>query len=58
MPMIYGEGRNAFTRLQEEIVKQTQDDSLFAWRVSEESASEGPYRGLFASSPKELASEV
>ncbi|PKK53974.1 hypothetical protein CI102_1159 [Trichoderma harzianum] len=57
MPMIYGEGRNAFTRLQEEIVKQTQDDSLFAWRVSEESASEGPYRGLFASSPKELASE-
>lgn len=58
MPMIYGEGRNAFTRLQEEILKQTQDDSLFAWRASEESASEAPYRGLFASSPKEFASEV
>ncbi|KAL5093887.1 hypothetical protein Trisim1_009363 [Trichoderma cf. simile WF8] len=58
MPMIYGEGRNAFTRLQEEILKQTQDDSLFAWRASPESASEVPYRGLFASSPKEFASKV
>ncbi|KAK4073171.1 uncharacterized protein Triagg1_5451 [Trichoderma aggressivum f. europaeum] len=58
MPMIYGEGRNAFTRLQEEILKQTQDDSLFAWRASQESASEAPYRGLFASSPKEFASEA
>ncbi|QYT00269.1 HET domain-containing protein [Trichoderma simmonsii] len=58
MPMIYGEGKNAFTRLQDEILKQTQDDSLFAWRASEESASEAPYRGLFASSPKEFASEM
>ncbi|KAL6800870.1 heterokaryon incompatibility domain-containing protein [Trichoderma sp. SZMC 28013] len=58
MPMIYGEGRNAFIRLQEEILKQTEDDSLFAWRASEESASEAPYRGLFASSPKEFASEA
>lgn len=58
MPMLYGEGRNAFIRLQEEILKQTQDDSLFAWRASEESACEAPYRGLFASSPKEFASEV
>jgi hypothetical protein len=58
MPMMYGEGRKAFLRLQEEILKQTQDDSLFAWRASEQSASEAPYRGLFASSPKEFASEV
>jgi len=58
MPMIYGEGGKAFLRLQDEIVKQRQDDSLFAWRASEQSASEVPYRGLFASSPSEFASDV
>ena len=58
MPMMYGEGRKAFLRLQEEIVKQTQDDSLFAWRASDKAASAAPYRGLFASSPTEFASDV
>ncbi|TBU28085.1 hypothetical protein BD311DRAFT_354437 [Dichomitus squalens] len=32
MPTVYGEGRNAFIRLQEEILKHTPyDQSLFAW---------------------------
>jgi hypothetical protein len=31
MPLIYGEGRKAFYRLQVEIMKFTNDDSLFAW---------------------------
>ncbi|GKT43437.1 vegetative incompatibility protein HET-E-1 [Colletotrichum spaethianum] len=31
MPMLYGEGQKAFQRLQEEIVKETDDLSLFAW---------------------------
>ena len=31
MPTVYGEGRNAFFRLQEEIMKRTPDTSLFAW---------------------------
>jgi len=31
MPIIYGEGRNAFRRLQEEIMSKTDDQSLFAW---------------------------
>jgi len=57
MPMLYGEGRKSFIRLQEEIIKQTQDDSVFAWRASQQSAAEAPYRGLFASSPREFASE-
>ncbi|USP76289.1 hypothetical protein yc1106_03563 [Curvularia clavata] len=35
MPLIYGEGENAFIRLQEEIMKVTDDHSLFAWRSSD-----------------------
>jgi hypothetical protein len=31
MPMLYGEGERAFTRLQEEIMKNSDDQSLFAW---------------------------
>ncbi len=31
MPLIYGEGRKAFLRLQQEIMKSTIDHSLFAW---------------------------
>lgn len=31
MPMLYGEGNNAFLRLQEEIIKSSDDHSIFAW---------------------------
>ena len=31
MPTIYGEGANAFVRLQEEILKHVPDQSIFAW---------------------------
>ena len=31
MPTLYGEGKNAFQRLQEEIMKQSPDTTLFAW---------------------------
>ncbi|KAJ2970124.1 hypothetical protein NUW54_g12801 [Trametes sanguinea] len=31
MPTIYGEGRNAFRRLQEEIMKQIPDQTLYDW---------------------------
>ncbi|PIL27085.1 hypothetical protein GSI_10224 [Ganoderma sinense ZZ0214-1] len=31
MPPLYGEGRNAFVRLQEEILRQIDDPSIFAW---------------------------
>ncbi|KAH8663075.1 heterokaryon incompatibility protein-domain-containing protein [Tricladium varicosporioides] len=34
MPMLYGEGERAFIRLQEEIIKVSDDHSLFAWRSS------------------------
>ena len=31
MPTLYGEGRKAFRRLQEEIMRQSSDTTLFAW---------------------------
>ncbi|KAI0744065.1 heterokaryon incompatibility protein-domain-containing protein [Daedaleopsis nitida] len=31
MPTIYGEGTHAFVRLQQEIIKQSSDQSIFAW---------------------------
>ena len=34
MPTLYGEGRNAFYRLQEEILRTSPDTSLFAWGSS------------------------
>ena len=47
MPLLYGEGRNAFTRLQHEIVKITDDESIFAWRDNSLVES-----GAFAPSPR------
>jgi hypothetical protein len=34
MPMLYGEGVHAFTRLQEEIIKTSTDHTIFAWATS------------------------
>jgi hypothetical protein len=31
MPLLYGEGKNAFLRLQLEIIKVSNDESIFAW---------------------------
>ncbi|KAF2401365.1 HET-domain-containing protein [Trichodelitschia bisporula] len=53
MPMLYGEGaEKAFLRLQEEIMKSSDDHSIFAWTVP--GASRGCYRGLLARSPEEF----
>ena len=50
MPLLYGEGKKAFTRLQHEIVKISNDESIFAWRDVDFVES-----GLFAQSPKAFA---
>ncbi|KAI0838505.1 HET-domain-containing protein [Hypoxylon sp. FL0890] len=61
MPMIYGEGAKAFMRLQEEIVKDTGDLSIFAWvdlppgLSGMDSWIQQSYRGIFARSPREFA---
>ena len=45
MPMLYGEGERSFIRLQEEIMKSSDDPTIFAWRKM---ANNG---GLLATSP-------
>jgi ankyrin repeat protein len=45
MPLIYGEGENAFIRLQEEVMKISDDHSLFAW------TSQDGRGGCLATSP-------
>ncbi|OMP88664.1 Vegetative incompatibility protein HET-E-1 [Diplodia seriata] len=53
MPMLYGEGEKAFTRLQEEIMKETDDESLFAWL--DKDAFPWSLSGLLAKSPANFA---
>ena len=53
MPMLYGEGEKAFIRLQEEIIRNSDDQSLFAWTNSSEDAKLSC--GLLASSPSRFA---
>ncbi|KAK7745022.1 hypothetical protein SLS53_003257 [Cytospora paraplurivora] len=51
MTMIYGEGGKAFIRLQEQIIKDSNDMTLFAWTSD---GSGQVYRGLLARSPSEF----
>ena len=62
MPLLYGEGSKAFMRLQEEIMKDTEDQSLFSWSPIDRHAlldhrgkdrKEGT--SIFASHPREFA---
>ena len=54
MPMLYGEGaKNAFHRLQEQIMKDSNDHSIFAWTSS--SAKVPGRHGLLADSPDAFA---
>jgi hypothetical protein len=66
MPLLYGEGKKAFARLQEAIMKTSDDQSLFAWGLPENVKTMQQYldtydnppitewRGLFADSPSEF----
>ncbi|OAL54644.1 hypothetical protein IQ07DRAFT_500120 [Pyrenochaeta sp. DS3sAY3a] len=49
MPMLYGEGQKAFIRLQEAILSQSADMSLFLWN---DLITGQKYSGLFAPSPR------
>ena len=52
MPLLYGEGEKAFFRLQSEIIKQNDDESIFAWITGPSSDRIGQRAGgLFAPTP-------
>ncbi|KAI8949693.1 heterokaryon incompatibility protein-domain-containing protein [Xylaria longipes] len=51
MPLIYGEGERAFTRLQQEIINDKHDLSIFAWKAEPNGQK---FRGLLARSPSEF----
>ena len=63
MPLLYGEGNRAFIRLQEEIMRQSDDHSIFAWTMqskgSPDQEADGNSElkhGLLADSPAAFAS--
>jgi hypothetical protein len=49
LPLLYGEGERAFIRLQEEIMRSSDDQSLFAWGLTDQE-----YEALQASDEKIL----
>ncbi len=50
MPLLYGEGEKSFIRLQEEIIKHSDDHSLFAW--TDPTADADDQYGMLAKKPK------
>ncbi|KAB8215362.1 HET-domain-containing protein [Aspergillus novoparasiticus] len=54
MPLLYGEGEKAFIRLQEGIMRDSDDQTLFAWE-NEDISKEHP-SGLLARSPADFRS--
>ena len=57
IPLLYGEGKRAFIRLQEEIVKNSNDLSLLAWVSSKDddiSINVDSYCGVFAQHPRDF----
>lgn len=60
MPLLYGEGRKAFQRLQTEILKDSDDESIFAWWSPRSALQNQSGAGLLARSPHDFknSSEV
>lgn len=53
MPMLYGEGERSFARLQEEIIRHSDDHSIFAWDRGLQGYF-GGHSGLLATSPSQF----
>ncbi|KAI1391719.1 HET-domain-containing protein [Hypoxylon trugodes] len=52
MPLLYGEGQKAFTRLQREIIEVSNDQSILAWDLP--CSDPHPWTSAFAPSPAEF----
>jgi hypothetical protein len=59
IPLLHGEREREFIRLQEELLKETTDLTIFAWKakppVSANSEAEERYRGVLANPLSEFA---
>jgi hypothetical protein len=53
MPLIYGEGRNSFVRLQEAIIGVSDDHSIFAWNILPGDIDPGT--GFLATTPAQFS---
>lgn len=51
MPLLYGEAKKAFMRLQLEILRKSEDESIFAWFTNDQK-----WQGLLAPSPQAFVS--
>jgi len=58
MPLLYGEGSKAFIRLQEEILKRIDDQSILAWTVPENDPRNGHTGPVLAESPADFRDQV
>ncbi|KAF1828549.1 HET-domain-containing protein [Decorospora gaudefroyi] len=56
MPLLYGEGARAFGRLQEEILRNEEDYTMFAWTMFAWTRPETKFSGVLASSPDDFSS--
>lgn len=52
MPLLYGEGSKAFSRLQQAIMQRTEDQSIFAWSYPDHEHSHTLTSGMMARSPQ------
>lgn len=52
MALLYGEGKRAFIRLQEELMKDSDDETIFAWFAEKDKE---PLVGLLATAPANFA---
>lgn len=54
MPLLYGEGKKAFVRLQEEIIKRDGDQTIFAWGYNRRLEVQSATFGMLAQSPRDF----
>lgn len=54
MPLLYGEGSKAFLRLQQAIIRQSDDLSIFLWKSADRRSA--PFHGLLADHPNDFSS--
>ena len=55
IPLLYGEGNSALLRVQEEIVRRSNDQSIFAWRLPRNTALRAMVIDALAKAPSYFA---